>query len=200
MTAAPEGDEARPAWRARRAAHLHLRRRDAATAGDAAALRLRQGRRRLRLHVRVLHHPASARPLSQPARRRDRPRSAAAGQPRRQGTAAHQPGHHVLRQRPGRARRARPPAARVEPGGRPRVDPAALPLPDHDRRHDARGDGRVRQGVQVHRPAAAARLRRRAEADEASRHAPELRAAAHQHPDPHARRRAAHDVHRRVPR
>ena len=192
--------EARPAWGTRRAAHLPLRRRDAATAGDAGALRLRQGGRGLRLHVRVLHHPASPWPLSQPARRRDRPRSASTGQPRCQGAAPDQPGHHVLRQRPGRARRTCPPAARVEQGGRPRVDPPALPLPDHDRRHDARGDGRVRQGVQVHRPAAPARLRRRVEADEASRHAPELRAAAHQHPDPHAWRRATDDVHRRVPR
>ena len=71
-----------------------------------------------------------------------------------------------------------PAAARAEPRGRPRVDPAALPLSDDHRRHDARRDGRVRQGLQVHRPAAAARLRRRAEAHEAARHAQELRAAA----------------------
>ena len=43
-----------------------------ATLDDAAALRLRQGRRRLRLHVRVLHHPDAARPLPQPAGRLDR--------------------------------------------------------------------------------------------------------------------------------
>ena len=38
-------------------------------ARDATALRLRQDCRRLRLQVRVLHHPEAARPLSQPARR-----------------------------------------------------------------------------------------------------------------------------------
>ena len=53
-------------------ADLHLRRRHAAAAGDAAALRLREDRRRLRLQVRVLHHPDAARRLSQPAGRLDR--------------------------------------------------------------------------------------------------------------------------------
>ena len=43
--------------------------------------------------------------------------------------------------------------------------------PDDDRRRHARGDGRVRQGLQVHRPAAAARVESGAEADEAARHA-----------------------------
>ena len=38
-------------------------------ADDAAPLRLRQGRRRLRLHVRVLHHPDAARDVPQPRRR-----------------------------------------------------------------------------------------------------------------------------------
>ena len=70
-----------------------------------------------------------------------------------------------------RARRARPAAARAERDRRPRVDPAALPLSDHDRRRDAGGDGGVRQGLQLHRPAAAARVERGAQADEAARHA-----------------------------
>ena len=49
-------------------ADLHLRRRHAAPPDDAEALRLRQDRRRLRLHVRVLHHPDAARRISQPRR------------------------------------------------------------------------------------------------------------------------------------
>ena len=71
--AAPEG-ETRPAWRACGTANLHLRRRDASTPGDAAPLRVRQGRGRLRLHVRVLHHPASQGPAIAAGRR---PRSSA---------------------------------------------------------------------------------------------------------------------------
>ena len=44
-------------------------------------------------------------------------------------------------------------------GRRHRLDPAALPVSDdHHRRHPRR-DGRMRQGRQVHRPAAAARGR-----------------------------------------
>ena len=144
-----------------RPADLHLRRRHAASPRDAAALRVRQDRRRLRLQVRVLHHPDAARPLPQPAGRLDRPRGAGAGGARREGAAAHLAGHDLLRHRPPRARRARPPAARAERGRRPRVDPPALSLSDDDRRRHARGDGRVRQGLQVHRPAAAARVRRR---------------------------------------
>ena len=47
---------------------------------------------------------------------------------------------------------------------------------------DAGGDGRVRQGLQVHRPAAAARVERGAQADEAARHAADVRHAARPHP------------------
>ncbi len=61
---------------------------------------------------------------------------------------------------------------------RPRVDPHALPLSDHDRRRRAGCDGGEREGLQVHRPAAAACVRRRVEADEAAGHARGLRAAA----------------------
>ena len=109
--------------------------------------------------------------LPQPARRLDRPRSARARGARRQGAAAHLAGHDLLRHRPARARRARAAAARAERGRRPRVDPAALPLPDDDRRRHAGGDGGLRQGLQVHRPAAAARVEPGAQADEAARHA-----------------------------
>ena len=48
------------------AADLHLRRRDAEGLCNAEALRVREDRRRLRLQVRVLHHPDPARPLPQP--------------------------------------------------------------------------------------------------------------------------------------
>ena len=91
--------------------------------------------------------PAAARALSQPPGRRRSSREARRlASARRQGAPPHQPGHDLLRHRPGRARRARPPAARAERGRRPRVDPAALPLPDDHRRRDARRDGRVREG------------------------------------------------------
>ena len=116
--------------------------------------------------------------LPEPAGRLDRPRGARAGRARRQGAAAHLAGHDLLRHRSPRARRARAPAARAERGRRPRVDPAALSLSDDDRRRDAGGDGRVREGLQVHRPAAAARVESGPEADEAARHAAELRRAA----------------------
>ena len=52
---------------------------DAAAADDAEALRLREGRRRLRLHLRVLHHPDAARQVPQPRRGVDRARGASAG-------------------------------------------------------------------------------------------------------------------------
>ncbi len=52
--------------------NLSLRRQYAAPADDAAPLRLREGRRGLRLHVRVLHHPDAARRVPQPRRRLDR--------------------------------------------------------------------------------------------------------------------------------
>ena len=57
---------------------LSLRRRNAAAADDAEALRVREGCRGLRLHLRVLHHPDAARQVPQPRRgsrscaRRDR--------------------------------------------------------------------------------------------------------------------------------
>ena len=149
---------------------LHLRRRHAAAAGDAAALRVREDRRGLRLQVRVLHHPDAAR------------RTTAAGRPTRSS-----------------ARRARSPARGVKElllisqdttfYGIDRGERGALArllrelnaidglewirllylYPTTIDDDDARGDGRVREGLQVHRPAAAARVEPGAEADEAAR-------------------------------
>ena len=93
---------------------LSLRRRHAAQARHAGPLRLRQDRRRLRLQVRVLHHPEDARPLSQPPDRVDRPGSAPARRAGRQGAAADLAGHDVLRHRSQGARRAAEAAARAE--------------------------------------------------------------------------------------
>ena len=66
---------ARAARRAR--PDLPLRRLDAARADDAAPLRLREDRRGLRLHLRLLHHPDAARAVPQPGRRLDRRRGRA---------------------------------------------------------------------------------------------------------------------------
>ena len=83
---------------------------------------------------------------------------------------------------------------------RARVDPPAVPLPhDHRRRH-AGGDGRVREGLQVHRPPTSARVESGAEADEAPRHPAEVRRAAQPHPRTCSRRVLPHHLHRRVPR
>ena len=130
-------------------------------ARDAGALRLREGRRGLRLQVRVLHHSrrsGATIAAGRPTRSCDEARRLADRGV--QGAAARLPGHDVLRHRPARARGARPPAARAERGRRPRVDPPALPLPDDHRRRGARRDGRVREGLPVRRSPAAARLRR----------------------------------------
>ena len=90
--------------------------------------------------------------------------------------------------------------ARAEHDRRPRVDPAALPLSDDHRRCDACRDGRLRQGLQVHRPAVAACVERRAQTDEAARHAAVVRHAARPHPCPGPRRRAPDHLHRRLSR
>ena len=158
---------------------LHLRRRHAAAARDAAALRVREDRRRLRLQVRVLHHPDAARaPIAagRPTR--------SSGKRARWPSAASRSCCSSRRTRPSTASTGSERGAlarllrELERRRRPRVDPPALPLPHDDRRRDAGGHGRVRQGLQVHRPAAAARLEPGAEADEAARHAPEVRRAA----------------------
>ena len=80
---------------------ISLRRRNAASFDDAAAFRLRESGRGLRLHLRVLHHPDAPRKVSQPRRVIDREGSAIAGGARREGAAADFAGHDVLRHRPG---------------------------------------------------------------------------------------------------
>ena len=115
-----------------RAADLHLRSRDASRADDAAALRVHQDRGRLRLQLRLLHHPDAARAVSQPVGRVDRRRGARARRARREGAAAHLAGLDVLRHRSPGTRRACPPASRARRRRRHRLDPPALPLSDDD--------------------------------------------------------------------
>ena len=117
------------------AADLHLRRRHAAAAGDAEALRLREDRRRLRLQVRVLHHPdaarrstAAGRPTRSSARRA---RSRARGVKELLLISQDTTFYGIDRGERGALGRL---LRRAERRRRPRVDPAALPLPDDDRR------------------------------------------------------------------
>ena len=196
-TASPRAREPRERGEA---ARLHLRRRHPSPAHHAEALRLREDRRGLRLHLCVLHHPHAARLVSQPDGRLDRARSAGDGGARGARAAADFAGHQLLRDRSRRARALAPAAARAEHGRRADLDPAALPLPHHDHRRRAGGDGGVREGVPLRGSAAAACLGRRAEADAPARQPADLRQAAR--PDPRARpgRHAPHHLHRRVPR
>ena len=176
-----------------RAAHLHLRRVDAARADHAAALRLREGRRGLRLQLRLLHHPDAARPLPQPAGRRHRREArqlAARGVKELLLISQDTTFYGIDRQR---ARRARAAAATRSTA----VDGLEwirllylYPTTITDEVLDAMA--RVRQGVQVHRPAAAARARLGAEADAAARQRRSLRAPAGADPRPRARRLPSH--------
>ena len=79
------------------------------------------------------------------------------------------------------------------------LDPPALPLPDDDHRRCPGGDGGVREGVPLRRPAAAARVRRRAEAHAPSGQSRDLRQAALADPRPRSRRHTSNDLHRRLP-
>ena len=104
-TADPGAPDARAASRA---ASRERRRRtlptylydadDAAPPDDAEALRLREDRRRLRLHLRVLHHPDAARRSTAAGTTESIVREARALAARGvQGTAPHLAGHDVLR-------------------------------------------------------------------------------------------------------
>ena len=57
---APSAQPSAPSAQPPEPDQLHLRRRHAATPRDAEALRVREDRRRLRLQVRLLHHPDAA--------------------------------------------------------------------------------------------------------------------------------------------
>ena len=87
------------------AAHLSLSRSYAAHSRHAAPHRLHQDQRRLRPSLHVLRDPAASRKIPQPP---IRIRGARSGKSRRRGRArnfADRPGHHLLRRRPGPARR-----------------------------------------------------------------------------------------------
>ena len=112
---------------------LHLRRGHAALTGHAETLRLPQDCGGLRLQVCVLHHPDVARGVPKPAGGFYRQRGAQTGGAGCQGAAAHIPGHHFLWPRPQGSRSLGAVAAAAERHRRPRMDPAALPVSDHDR-------------------------------------------------------------------
>ena len=159
--------------------HLPLRRRHAAAADDAAALAVREDRRRLRLHLRVLHHSrrcaasiAAGRASRSCARRGRSPsaasRSCCSSRRTRPSTAS----------TAGSAARSRGCCASSTPIDGLAVDPPALPLSHDDHRRRARRDGRVREGVPVRGPAAAARIGGRPEADAPAGQPQDLRHAA----------------------
>ena len=178
---------------------LSLRRRHPAHLTTPTPLRLRQDRRGLRLHVCVLHHPDAARLVSQPDGGIDRSGSAQLAAARRARAAADLAGHDLLRHRSRRTRRAGAAAARAERDRGAALDQAALPLPHDHHGRRARGDGRLREGVPLHRPAAAARVGRGAQADAAAGQPADVRHAVAEDPRPRAGRHAADDVDRRLP-
>ena len=164
----------------------------------AGAFRLRQDRRRLRLHLRVLHHSDPARVLPQPDGRLHRPGGTGARGAGRAGAPADLSGHDVLRHRPRRARGARAAAAGAERDRRAPVDSASLPLPDDHHRRRARRDGRLRESLPVRRPAAPARRGPGPQADAPSRQPAHLRRAARPYPAARAGRHPPDDPHRRL--
>ena len=94
-----------------RDARVHLRPRRAARAHRQEPLGLREGRRRLRSAVLVLHHPEAARPAALAPDRRHRRRGRAARPRRRPRGEPDRAGPHALRlgrgqHRPSRARRS----------------------------------------------------------------------------------------------
>jgi len=132
---------------------------------DAEALRLRQGRRRLRLHLRVLHHPDPARPVSQPDPRVDRRRGRTLAARGVKELLLISQGHHLLTASTGRsAAHWRPLLRELNTiDGLEWIRMLYSIRPPSPMRSWARG--RVRQGLQVRGPAAPARLGRRPQAD-----------------------------------
>ena len=153
---APRGGPLPRDRRLRRRGHHRLRRPGEAPGGPRPRLRplrqhpahqlaplphrLRQDRRGLRQRLRLLHHPAAARPAALPADRRPGGRGGGAGRPGDGGALAGGPGPHRLRPRPPGQGAAPPPAARAMPGRRDPLDPAPLRLPARRPRGAAPGD------------------------------------------------------------
>ena len=166
-----------------------LRRRHAAHAGHAEALRLREGGRRLRLHVRVLHHPDAARPLPQPHAESivaEARRLAARGVRELLLISQDTTFYGVDRGERGALARLLRELNRVD--GLEWIRLLYL-YPTTITRRRAGRDGRVREGLQVRRPAAAARVAGGAEAHEAPRHRHDVPAPAR--PDPRRACRAS---------
>ena len=169
--------------------------------GPGRTLGLRQGCRRLRSRLRLLHHPqhqGAAGKQAAAARVAGDRRSRRAGD---EGDRARRPGHHPLRGRPRhQARAAESPHADRRRCARPPLVAPALHLPQpadaaHGRRH-----GRARRASALSRHADPARR-----PDRVAEHEPPQR---HHHDAPPHRpcprqdagRRDAHHPHRRLPR
>ena len=131
-------------------------------ARHAAALRVREDRRRLRLQVRLLHHPDAARPLPQPRRptRSSREARALAARGVKELLLISQDTTFYGIDRGERGALARLLRELNAVDGLEWIRLLYL-YPTTIDDDDARRDGGVREGLQVHRPAAAARLGRR---------------------------------------
>ncbi len=90
-------------------------------------------------------------------------------------------------------------AAQARRNRSPRLDSASLSVSNNHYRGDSRRNGRVREGLQVHRPSPPARGRRGASTNEASGHQSRLRKAAAQDSPAGPRRVAENDLHRGIP-
>ena len=119
---------------------------------------------------------------------------------RRPGDHSHRPGHHLLRRRPGPERRPRIAPRYAGKDRRPAL--AALPLclsqPHHGQA--ARNHREARQHLQVSRRASSARIARCAQTHEARRGRGYLPQDSRKGSRRRSRNRAAHLLHRRLPR
>ena len=121
-----EHEAQRHAATIRRRSELHLRSRHAAAAHDAVLHGVSKGLGRVRSQVRLLHHPATARPASQPLHRFGGSRSHDTGPRRRQRNQSHRPGSHRLRPRPKRRHHALRSFARNGASAEARLDSACF--------------------------------------------------------------------------
>ncbi len=175
---------------------LSLRRVHAARARHAGLLRLCQDRRRLRPPVRLLLHPADARPLSQPPLRLGHKRSAGARRARRERVDPRRAGFFALRRRsrisPTRSRICYASCARLDGIEWVRV---MYTYPTHISDRIPRRDRQRTEGGQVSRHALAARIAKCLEADAARRQSRESRTPDRACPRACARHRRPHDFH-----